>query len=175
LTQHTPGCPITADPNEWLEQVPFVVGDRYSGADITALVTVDSPKRSSSAGGSRDHAALERLILASPALFKVSPISNLRKALARAHMESSSLVRQSIRAAAAEPEELSASVGAGRTLFAMMAINLVARAASRLSTDHRIRLLAGSCRAISGYSRPTASEERNSMRGFAVYLSATTR
>lgn len=38
----------------------------------------------------------------------------------RADMESASLMRQSLRAAGKLPEELSASVGAGRTLVAMI-------------------------------------------------------
>jgi glutathione S-transferase len=33
-----------ADLNERLEQVPFVAGERFSAADITALVTIDFAK-----------------------------------------------------------------------------------------------------------------------------------
>jgi glutathione S-transferase len=48
-----------ADLNERLGQVPFVAGERYSAADITALVTVDFAKALElSVPG--DHAALKR-------------------------------------------------------------------------------------------------------------------
>ena len=48
-----------ADLNERLAQVPFVAGERYSAADITALVTVDFAK-ALDLSVPEDHAALER-------------------------------------------------------------------------------------------------------------------
>ena len=48
-----------ADFNERLEQVPFVAGERYSAADITALVTVDFAK-ALGLSVPEDHAALKR-------------------------------------------------------------------------------------------------------------------
>jgi len=48
-----------ADLNERLGQVPFVAGERYSAADITALVTVDFA-RALELIVPADHAALER-------------------------------------------------------------------------------------------------------------------
>ncbi len=48
-----------ADLNERLEQVPFVAGENYSAADITALVTVDFAK-ALELSVPADHAALKR-------------------------------------------------------------------------------------------------------------------
>jgi len=48
-----------ADLNERLEQVPFVAGERYSAADITALVTVDFAK-ALQLSIPDEHAALKR-------------------------------------------------------------------------------------------------------------------
>ena len=48
-----------ADLNERLGQVPFVAGERYSAADITALVTVDFAK-ALELSVPADHAALKR-------------------------------------------------------------------------------------------------------------------
>jgi glutathione S-transferase len=48
-----------ADFNERLGQVPFVAGERYSAADITALVTVDFAK-ALELSVPADHAALKR-------------------------------------------------------------------------------------------------------------------
>jgi glutathione S-transferase len=48
-----------ADLNERLGQVPFVAGERYSAADITALVTVDFAK-ALELSVPADHAALRR-------------------------------------------------------------------------------------------------------------------
>ncbi|MDW5445187.1 hypothetical protein, partial [Polaromonas sp. SM01] len=50
----------------------------------------------------------------------VYPASVVGSCVSRADMESASPMRQSLQAAGKLPEELSASVGAGRTLFAMM-------------------------------------------------------
>ena len=54
----------------------------------------------------------------SPAV--VYPASEVDSGVVRADMESASPMRQSLQAAGMLPEELSASVGAGRTLVAMM-------------------------------------------------------
>src|SRR6202035_6080505 len=48
-----------ADLNERLEQVPFVAGERFSAADITALVTVDFAK-ALQLSIPDEHAALKR-------------------------------------------------------------------------------------------------------------------
>ena len=48
-----------ADLNERLGQVPFVAGERYSAADITALVTVDFAK-ALELSHPADHTALKR-------------------------------------------------------------------------------------------------------------------
>src|ERR1700716_1961805 len=48
-----------ADFNERLGEVPFVAGERYSAADITALVTVDFAK-ALELSVPTDHAALRR-------------------------------------------------------------------------------------------------------------------
>jgi glutathione S-transferase len=48
-----------ADLNERLGQVPFVAGERYSAADITALVTVDFAK-ALELSVPADHVALKR-------------------------------------------------------------------------------------------------------------------
>jgi glutathione S-transferase len=47
------------DLNERLGQVPFIAGERYSAADITALVTVDFAK-ALELSVLADHAALKR-------------------------------------------------------------------------------------------------------------------
>jgi hypothetical protein len=54
----------------------------------------------------------------SPAV--VYPASKVDSVVVRADMESASLTRQSLQAAANEPEELSASVGVGCARLAMM-------------------------------------------------------
>src|ERR1700704_4251326 len=51
-----------ADLNERLREVPFVAGERYSAADITALVTVDFAK-ALELSVPADHAALKRWYL----------------------------------------------------------------------------------------------------------------
>ncbi|HET7062727.1 MAG TPA: glutathione S-transferase N-terminal domain-containing protein [Rudaea sp.] len=49
-----------ADLNERLGQVPFVAGDRYSAADITALVTVDFAAKAINLPLAGEHVALKR-------------------------------------------------------------------------------------------------------------------
>ena len=48
------------DLNERLGQVPFVAGERYSAADITALVTVDFAARALALPAPAEHVALKR-------------------------------------------------------------------------------------------------------------------
>jgi glutathione S-transferase len=49
-----------ADLDSRLAEVPFVAGDTFSAADITALVTVDFATKAMSFSAPADHAALER-------------------------------------------------------------------------------------------------------------------
>jgi glutathione S-transferase len=49
-----------ADLNERLGQVPFVAGERYSAADITALVTVDFAAKALEMSAPVEHVALKR-------------------------------------------------------------------------------------------------------------------
>jgi len=49
-----------ADLNERLGQVPFVAGERYSAADITALVTVDFAAKALELSAPAEYVALKR-------------------------------------------------------------------------------------------------------------------
>jgi glutathione S-transferase len=49
-----------ADLDSRLAEVPFVAGDKFSAADITALVTVDFATKAMSFSAPGEHAALER-------------------------------------------------------------------------------------------------------------------
>ena len=49
-----------ADLNERLEQVPFVAGDQFSAADITALVTIDFAAKALGISAPEKHRALTR-------------------------------------------------------------------------------------------------------------------